>query len=110
MIECITSLIVANPLIAEFIEKTPEGLRHRQNGLIIAIDIARFGDPEAFRREVDRLSEWVRQLLTYADQQPAAVIVLLPFISPARPARRDWTLARRGKRKGEARRKVSRQF
>lgn len=74
MIECITSLIVANPLIAEFIEKTPEGLRHRQNGLIIAIDIARFGDPEAFRREVDRLVKAVKSL----PADPRAGGILMP--------------------------------
>jgi LDH2 family malate/lactate/ureidoglycolate dehydrogenase len=73
MIECITSLIVANPLIAEFIEKTPEGLRHRQNGLIIAIDVARFGDPEAFRREVDRLVRAVKSLP--ADPQAGAILM-----------------------------------
>lgn len=73
MIECITSLIVANPLIAEFIEKTPEGLRHRQNGLIIAIDIARFGDPETFRREVDRLVKAVKSLP--ADPQAGAILM-----------------------------------
>ena len=54
MIECLTSLVVANPLISEFLEQTPLGLRHRQNGLSIAIDVSRFGDPAAFRREVER--------------------------------------------------------
>jgi LDH2 family malate/lactate/ureidoglycolate dehydrogenase len=62
MIECITSLVASNPLISEFIEGTAEGRRHRQNGLLIAIDIARFGDPETFRREVDRLVKSVKSL------------------------------------------------
>jgi LDH2 family malate/lactate/ureidoglycolate dehydrogenase len=62
MIECLTSLVAANPLISEFLEETPLGLRHRQNGLAIAIDIARFGDPAAFRREVDRLVRSVKAL------------------------------------------------
>lgn len=62
MIECLTSLVVANPLISEFLERTPEGLRHRQNGLAIAIDIARFGDPAAFRREVERTVRAVKAL------------------------------------------------
>ena len=74
MIECITSLIVANPLIAEFIEKTPEGLRHRQNGLLIAIDIARFGDVEAFRREIDRLVKALKSL----PADPNAGAILMP--------------------------------
>ena len=62
MIECLTSLVVANPLVSEFLEETPLGLRHRQNGLAIAIDIARFGDLGAFRREVDRLVKTVKAL------------------------------------------------
>src|SRR5439155_512070 len=55
MIECITSLVAANPLLAESLEGTPEGRRHRQNGFVMAIDLAQFGDPQGFRREVDRL-------------------------------------------------------
>jgi LDH2 family malate/lactate/ureidoglycolate dehydrogenase len=62
MIECLTSLVVSNPLISEFLERTPEGLRHRQNGLAIAIDIARFGDPAAFRREVERTVRAIKAL------------------------------------------------
>jgi LDH2 family malate/lactate/ureidoglycolate dehydrogenase len=62
MIECLTSLVVSNPLISEFLEETPEGLRHRQNGLAIAIDIARFGDPAAFRREVERTVRAIKAL------------------------------------------------
>src|SRR5438552_520116 len=55
MIECITSLVAANPLLAESLEVTPEGRRHRQNGFVMAIDLAQFGDPGDFRREVDLL-------------------------------------------------------
>lgn len=62
MIECLASLVVANPLISEFLEETPLGLRHRQNGLAIAIDVSRFGDPAAFRREVGRLVRRVKAL------------------------------------------------
>ncbi len=62
MIECLTSLLVANPLLAEYFEGTAEGRRHRQNGLAIAIDVARFGDPRAFGREVDRLATGLKAL------------------------------------------------
>src|SRR5262249_45422346 len=55
MVECLASLIASNPLLAESLEGTPEGGRHRQNGFVMAIDLARFGDPQSFRREVDRL-------------------------------------------------------
>jgi len=62
MIECLTSLIAGNPLISEFIEKTELGARHRQNALIIAIDIARFGDPKVFARELARLAKLLKAL------------------------------------------------
>jgi len=55
MIELITSLAVSNPIIARALEGTPDGIRHRQNGLALAIDLGRFGDPATFRVEVDRL-------------------------------------------------------
>jgi len=74
MIECITSLIVANPLLAETLEETPEGRRHRQNGLVIAIDLRRYGDPRDFRREVDRLVKALKSLPV----DPAAGEILMP--------------------------------
>ena len=74
MIECITSLIASNPLISEFIEGTAEGRRHRQNGLLIAIDIARFGDPRAFCREVDRMVAALKSLPV----DPQAGEILMP--------------------------------
>lgn len=74
MIECITSLIASNPLLAETLEGTPAGLRHRQNGLVIAIDLAQFGDPEYFRREVDRLIIALKSLPV----DPEAGEILMP--------------------------------
>jgi LDH2 family malate/lactate/ureidoglycolate dehydrogenase len=62
MIECLTSIITSNPLVSEFLEETAEGLRHRQNGLAIAIDIARFCDLASFRREIDRLVQTLKFL------------------------------------------------
>src|SRR5207253_11246486 len=55
MIECLTSLVLANPIVAEVLEDTERGKRHRQNCLALAIDVARFGDPVAFQREAQRL-------------------------------------------------------
>jgi ureidoglycolate dehydrogenase (NAD+) len=55
MIELITSLAVTNPIIAGALAGTADGVRHRQNGLALAIDLSRFGDPEAFRADVERL-------------------------------------------------------
>jgi ureidoglycolate dehydrogenase (NAD+) len=55
MVECLTSLVLANPIAAEVLEGTAKGQRHRQNCLALAIDIGRFGDPRAFRGEAERL-------------------------------------------------------
>ena len=62
MFECLTSLLVSNPILAESLEKTPASRQHRQNGLAIAIDVARFVAPEVFRREVARLAKDLRRL------------------------------------------------
>jgi LDH2 family malate/lactate/ureidoglycolate dehydrogenase len=74
MIECLASLIVSNPLLAETLEGTAEGRRHRQNGLIIAIDPARFGDRKRFTREVERLAKALKSLPV----DPEAGEILLP--------------------------------
>jgi ureidoglycolate dehydrogenase (NAD+) len=62
MFECLTSLTVGNPLIAPFIEDAPGGRRHMQNGLIIAIDVSKFGDVGDYAREIDRLTAAVKTL------------------------------------------------
>ena len=62
MFECLTSLMVANPLIAPFIEGAPDGRVHMQNGLMIAVDISKFGDVGDYAREVDRLAAAVKTL------------------------------------------------
>ena len=62
MFECLTSLMVGNPLIAPFIEGAPDGRIHSQNGLMIAIDISKFGDVGDYAREVDRLAAAVKTL------------------------------------------------
>jgi LDH2 family malate/lactate/ureidoglycolate dehydrogenase len=74
MIECLTSLAVSNPLLAETLEGAPEGRRHRQNGLVIAIDLARYGDPGNFRREVERLVKALKKLPV----DPEAGEILMP--------------------------------
>jgi len=62
MFECLTSLMVGNPLIAPFTEGAPDGHIHSQNGLMIAIDISKFGDVGDYAREVDRLAAAVKTL------------------------------------------------
>jgi ureidoglycolate dehydrogenase (NAD+) len=54
MIECIASLITNNPLIAETLEETEEGKKHRQNAFLIAINIAAFGGLDLFGASLER--------------------------------------------------------
>ena len=54
MFECLTGVLVGNPLIATAIG--PEGdRRHGQNGFALAIDIAAFTEPARYRRDIDAL-------------------------------------------------------
>ena len=62
MIELITSVLLANPILSEALADTAAGRRHKQNAVTLAIDVARFGDLDSFRREVDRLIETVKTL------------------------------------------------
>ncbi len=74
MIECITSLVVSNAILADALEGSAEGRRHRQNGLALAVDLAGFCDPGTFRREVDRLVKAVKAL----PPDPEAGGILVP--------------------------------
>jgi LDH2 family malate/lactate/ureidoglycolate dehydrogenase len=62
MFECLASLLVSNPIRAESLEKTPLSKSHRQNGLVIAIDVGRFVPPSQFKKEVARLAQDLRKL------------------------------------------------
>jgi LDH2 family malate/lactate/ureidoglycolate dehydrogenase len=72
LIECLTSLVTANPLLAEVLERTALGRRHRQNAAVMALDLGRFVEPEYFRREAGRLARAIRALPT----QPGMEILL----------------------------------
>jgi ureidoglycolate dehydrogenase (NAD+) len=62
MIACLTSLFATNPLI-EPVLRTGRPLQGRpMNGLAVAIDPAAFGDADAFRANVDALSEAIAAL------------------------------------------------
>jgi LDH2 family malate/lactate/ureidoglycolate dehydrogenase len=74
MIECLTSLVLSNPIVAEVLEGTPDGQRHRQNAFALAIDVGRFGDPAAFRREIDRLVRTLKAL----PRAPGVDDILMP--------------------------------
>lgn len=61
-----------NPIIADAL-KTGGG-RHTQNGLVLAIDVARFADPAMFRTEVERLIAAVKAL----PREPGVGEILVP--------------------------------
>jgi ureidoglycolate dehydrogenase (NAD+) len=81
LIECMTSLVTANPILAEVLERTPLGAQHRQNGAVIALDIARFVEPATFRREAARLARAIKALPPQPDME-----ILLPGERGARTA------------------------
>jgi LDH2 family malate/lactate/ureidoglycolate dehydrogenase len=79
MIECITSLLVSNPIIADALKPDaltlePSARRHKQNGFVLAIDVARFGDPTVFRAEVERLVAAIKAL----PREPGVDEILVP--------------------------------
>jgi LDH2 family malate/lactate/ureidoglycolate dehydrogenase len=53
MFELMTSVLVANPIVAPFHAKAPGGRKHRQNAAMLAIDVAAFGNVDTFRSSVD---------------------------------------------------------
>ncbi|MFD7458004.1 MULTISPECIES: Ldh family oxidoreductase [unclassified Streptomyces] len=50
--ELLTSVLVGAPIFAEFHSGDPAGRKHRQNALLVALDPAAFGGPEAFTAAV----------------------------------------------------------
>ena len=61
MFECLTGVLVGNPLIAAALG--PEGdWRHSQNGFALAIDIAAFTEPARYRRDIDALVDALKAL------------------------------------------------
>ena len=72
LIECLSSLLAGNPILAEALEGTAKGKRHYQNALVIAIDVARFVPLDAFRTEVKRLARAIKAL----PAEPGAEILL----------------------------------
>ena len=72
MIECLSSLLAGNPILAETLEGTPKGKRHYQNALVIAIDVARFLPLPEFKQQVKRLIGAIKAL----PPQPGAEILV----------------------------------
>jgi len=62
MIECLTSLTIANPLIARALVEKTLADNPVLNGLAIAVDLAVFGDLDEFTGEVDRVADAIAGL------------------------------------------------
>jgi ureidoglycolate dehydrogenase (NAD+) len=72
LLECLVSLVASNPIIADAL--TTAGGPHKQNGLVLAIDVGRFADLTVFRAEVERLVDAVKAL----PREPGVPEILVP--------------------------------
>ncbi|MGH7090833.1 MAG: Ldh family oxidoreductase [Stellaceae bacterium] len=62
MAECIASILTGNAILAPALGAGGAAALHRQNSFILAIDIARFGDPASFRAAVASLATVLKAL------------------------------------------------
>jgi ureidoglycolate dehydrogenase (NAD+) len=62
MIECLTSLLAEAPIVEPALRDGADARRHRQNGLVVAVDIAAFTDAHAYARRVDDLAAALKTL------------------------------------------------
>ena len=62
--ECLSSVMAGNPLLSVAIPRmlAGEGRYHAQNGIVAAIDIGAFTDPDVFRTHVDELIDAEKSL------------------------------------------------
>lgn len=74
MIECVTSLALGSPILAEYLESTEASRMHWQNAFVMAMDVAKLGDPATYAEEVLRLERDLKAL----PADPAAGGILLP--------------------------------
>ena len=62
MFECLTGLMVGDPLLEPSLKKEPGADSHRQHGIVAAIDIAAFTDVEAYRDHADGIIDELKKL------------------------------------------------
>lgn len=60
LFECMTSLMVASPLVSRWHDGSYR--RHQQNGLVAAIDISAFTDLDSYKAEVEALIREIKSL------------------------------------------------
>jgi ureidoglycolate dehydrogenase (NAD+) len=62
MFECLSSLMVGDPLLEPALEKRPGAHKHRQHSVVAAINIGMFTDVEAYRKHVDGVVAGIKNL------------------------------------------------
>jgi LDH2 family malate/lactate/ureidoglycolate dehydrogenase len=60
--ELLASGLTANPIVSSFHSGTPEGKKHRQNAVLVAVDISAFTPVEQFRAIVDDTVDAIKAL------------------------------------------------
>ncbi|MDT3443409.1 MULTISPECIES: Ldh family oxidoreductase [unclassified Pseudofrankia] len=60
--ELLASGLAANPIVSSYHSGTPEGRRHRQNAVLVAVDISAFVPVERFRGIVDETVDAIKAL------------------------------------------------
>jgi ureidoglycolate dehydrogenase (NAD+) len=66
--ELLASGLADNPIVGPFHAGTPEGRRHKQNALLIALDVAAFVAPDVFTGAVDATLDTVKALPAAGDE------------------------------------------
>jgi ureidoglycolate dehydrogenase (NAD+) len=74
MIECLTSIVAMNPVIAPALRGELARTDVRMNGVAIAVDLAAFGDPRAIEGEVAE----VASRIAAAPRAPGVAALTLP--------------------------------
>jgi ureidoglycolate dehydrogenase (NAD+) len=62
MLECLSSLMVGDPLLEPALKKQPGAETHRQHGVVAAINIGMFTDAEAYQEHVDAVVTGIKGL------------------------------------------------
>ena len=74
LFECLTSLMVGNPILVPWIrELQPKPLQGLQNSFVCAIDIANFTDQDDFRENVDLLIDTMHDTPVHEGSEPIQV-------------------------------------
>jgi LDH2 family malate/lactate/ureidoglycolate dehydrogenase len=62
MFECLSSLMLGDPLLEPALQQQPGAHKHRQHSVVAAINIGMFTDVEGYRKHVDALASGIKTL------------------------------------------------